>query len=155
MLRHLRSVHPYEEPAIDCLPLVNELPTVGAGMVGQIENPINAAVFLNIVKQRLGLGVVRASHFDHQAMVGRVAICGGAGSFLIGDAKASGADIYLTSDLKYHDFQSAEGDIILADIGHFESEQFAKELFYNVISEKFSNFVCQISTHDSGYICYI
>jgi putative NIF3 family GTP cyclohydrolase 1 type 2 len=84
-----------------------------------------------------------------------VAICGGAGSFSIGNAKAAKADIYLTGDLKYHDFQQAESTLILADIGHFESEQFVKELIYWEISEKFSNFVSRISAKSRGFVLYI
>lgn len=171
LIRSLVEVHPYEEPAYDCIPLDNVLPTVGAGMVGRLREPMAAANFFAMVKERLGLPVVRISQMGignpqsatnnsqftiHNSLViQKVALCGGSGAFLIGDAKSCGADVYLTADLKYHDFQSAEGRILLADIGHFESEQFAKEIFYDAISKKFSNFACHISQKDRGYICYI
>lgn len=184
LIRALVEAHPYEEPAYDCIPLDNALPTVGAGMVGRLREPMAAADFFAMVKERLGLPVVRISQMgfgnskfiiekqqgknqksatensqlaDHQPQftISKVALCGGSGAFLIGDAKSCGADVYLTADLKYHDFQSAEGRILLADIGHFESEQFAKEIFYDAISKKFSNFACHISQKDRGYICYI
>ena len=158
LLAELRKAHPYEEPAIDCIPLSNRLESVGAGMVGYLPHPTPAGVFLEQTKQRLGIPVIRCSALGtkgSETPIHKVAICGGSGSFLIGDAKACGADIYLTGDLKYHDFQSAEQRIILADIGHYESEQFTKELFYQIISEKFPNFACQISKKDRGYIEYI
>ncbi len=171
LIRALVEVHPYEEPAYDCIPLDNALPTVGAGMVGRLREPMAAADFFAMVKERLGLPVVRISQMEignpqsatnnsqftiHNSLeIQKVALCGGSGAFLIGDAKSCGADVYLTADLKYHDFQSAEGRILLADIGHFESEQFAKEIFYDAISKKFSNFACHISQKDRGYICYI
>ena len=171
LIRALVEVHPYEEPAYDCIPLDNALPTVGAGMVGRLREPMAAADFFAMVKERLGLPVVRISQMGienpqsatnnsqftiHNSLeIQKVALCGGSGAFLIGDAKSCGADVYLTADLKYHDFQSAEGRILLADIGHFESEQFAKEIFYDAISKKFSNFACHISQKDRGYISYI
>lgn len=158
LLHKLRQAHPYEEPAIDCIPLANTHANIGAGMVGQLPTPTDIHAFLALVKERLHLPMVRTSALDIRGAaptISRVALCGGSGSFLIGDAKACGADLFITADLKYHDFQSAEDDIVLADIGHFESEQFAKELFYRVISEKFSTFACQISEQDHGFIYYI
>ena len=157
IIHRLLEVHPYEEPAYDCIALDNALATVGAGMVGRLPEPMPADEFLAMVKARLALPVVRTSQrIDNSKLkIEKVALCGGSGAFLIGDAKACGADIFLTADLKYHDFQSAEGQIVLADIGHFESEQFAKEIFYDAISKKFSNFACHISEKDTGYISYI
>ena len=157
IVERLRQAHPYEEPAIDVIALANALPSVGAGMVGRLPEPMPADEFFAMVKERLGLPVVRTSQRinNSKLKIEKVALCGGSGAFLIGDAKACGADVYLTADLKYHDFQSAEGRIVLADIGHFESEQFAKEIFYDAISKKFSNFACHISEKDTGYISYI
>lgn len=135
----------------------------GAGMVGKLPHPMPIMDFMEMVKQRLNLPILRTSQFtivNSQLSIKVVAICGGSGSFLIGDAKKSGADIFLTGDLKYHDFQQAipsfaHSTFILADIGHYESEQFAKELIYRVIYEKFSNFACQISEYSESYIQYI
>ncbi|MBR3528694.1 MAG: Nif3-like dinuclear metal center hexameric protein [Bacteroidales bacterium] len=154
LLNRLRDAHPYEEPAFDCLPLANDFQRVGAGWVASLPQPLDVSQFLQLVKSRLHLPVVRTSALC-RPLVQRVALCGGSGSFLIHDAVAAGADILLTADLKYHDFQAADDRIVLADIGHFESEQFAKELFYRVISEKFSTFACQISEADKGYVYYI
>ena len=154
LIARLLKAHPYEEPAYDCLPLANKLESVGAGMVGELKKKMKMSDFLKMIKDVTGLPTLRCSELCRDE-VKRVAVCGGAGSFLIGDAKSCGADIFLTGDLKYHDFQAAGGEIVLADIGHFESERFVKELFYRVISEKFSTFACRISECDKGYIYYI
>lgn len=132
--------------------------SIGAGMVGLLPQKMNLEDFFVMVKKTLNLPVIRTTQLKNQKSkdkIKKVAICGGSGSFLIDDAKFENADIYLTGDLKYHDFQAADDNIILADIGHFESEQFAKELFYRVISEKFSNFACFISEQDKGFVQYI
>lgn len=127
---------------------------VGAGMVGTLPYPMPAEAFLEQVKYALRLPVLRIGKINCQ-VVSRVATCGGAGSFLIEDAVRQQADIYLTGDLKYHDFQQAEGRITLADIGHFESEQFTKELIYSIISKKFSNFACFISERGRSFVSYM
>lgn len=127
---------------------------VGAGMIGSLPYPIPTEMFLNQLKSTLGLPLLRTSEHCRQA-ISRVAFCGGAGSFLIDDAIRQKADIYLTGDMKYHDFQRAEGRIILTDIGHYESEQFCKELIYSIISKKFSNFACFISEHGRSFVRFI
>ena len=129
-------------------------PEVGAGMVGSLPYPMPTGAFLEQVKVCLGLPLLRTSHIVSPS-VSRIAICGGAGSFLIDDAARQHADVYLTGDLKYHDFQHAEGRITLADIGHFESEQFSKELIYSILSKKFSNFACLISERGKSFVNYI
>ena len=127
--------------------------SLGAGMVGELEHEMPADDFLQFVKQKLGLPWLRISGASNR--VRRVAVCGGAGSFLIGDAMAAGADVYMTGDLKYHDFQRPEGRMLLADIGHYESEQFAREIIYRAILEKFSNFACRISECQHSVVHYI
>ena len=130
---------------------------LGAGMVGELPEAMDAGLFLQRVKQVLGLPTVRysgGSAYGKNA-VKKVAVCGGAGSFLIGDAMEAGADVYLTGDLKYHDFQRPEGRMLLVDIGHYESEQFAKEIIYRAISEKFCNFACRISECQQSVVHYI
>lgn len=128
---------------------------VGAGMVGELSRKVPVDKFLAQVKKELGQPSIRTSKHNPMQEIKRVAICGGAGSFLINDAIAAGADLFITSDLKYHDFQRAEGRIILADAGHYETEQFAKEIIYRVISEKFSNFACRISEKQASLVQYI
>ena len=154
LIKQLKQHHPYEEPAYDCIPLCNPLHNVGAGMVGTLDKPQETTEFLKKVKETLGIPTIRCSELC-RSTIQRVAICGGSGTFLIGDAIQSKADIYLTADIKYHDFQNVENKMILADIGHFESEQFAKELLYDIISKKFSTFACRIAQSDKGYVCYI
>ena len=127
---------------------------IGAGMIGTLPFAMPAEAFLEQVKVSLGLPLLRISDVA-SPVVSRVAICGGSGSFLIEDAISQQADVYLTGDLKYHDFQHAEGRITLADIGHYESEQFGKLLIYSVISKKFSNFACFISRQGKSFVSYM
>lgn len=129
----------------------------GSGMVGELPEAMPVEDFLKRVKEVIGLPFVRvseAAYRDKHTRVRRVALCGGSGAEFIGDAMRAGADIYLTGDLKYHDFQRG-GHMVLADIGHYESEQFAKEIFFRCISEKFSNFACRISETQQGIVKYI
>lgn len=154
LIDKLLSVHPYEEPAYDLLPLANTYAKEGGGAYGLLPAPMETHEFLNKVKQVLHLPIVRCSALCKEK-IQRVAVCGGSGAFLIGKAKSLGTDIYLCGDLKYHEFQQAEGDIILADIGHYESEQFAKDIIYRVISEKFCTFATDISLCGEGFIYYI
>ena len=131
---------------------------IGAGMVGELSDPMTAEAFLQKVKTILGIPFIRTSQsiIPHSSsLIKKVAICGGAGSFLIPDAIAAHADLYLTADLKYHDFQRGEDRIILADAGHYETEQFAKEIIYRSISEKFCNFACRISERQLSIVHYI
>ncbi len=127
----------------------------GAGMVGELEASVGVDEFLLQVKRLLGIPSLRTSPHDASCQVRRVALCGGSGAFLIGDALAAKADIYLTADLKYHDFQRTEGRMVLVDAGHYETEQFAKEIISRCISEKFSNFACRISSKQEGVVRYI
>ncbi len=126
---------------------------IGAGMVGELAIPMGTEEFLLTVKERLGLPVVRYS--GEKKEVHKVALCGGSGSEFIDDALAAEADIYLTADLKYHDFQRCSDRMVLADIGHYESEQFAKDVIYRVISKKISNFALRISERQQSLVQYI
>ncbi len=154
LITKLLKAHPYEEPAYDCIPLNNAYSEVGGGVYADLQQPMPTRQFLDLVKNTIGIPVIRCSELCKDT-VQRIALCGGSGNFLIDCAKGIGADIYLTGDLKYHDFQMAEGQIILGEIGHYESEQFAKEIIYNAISEKFRNFACRISEQKCGYVNYI
>ena len=127
--------------------------TLGLGMIGELAEPMSTDAFLLKVKNLIGLPTVR--YAGGSGKVQRVALCGGSGSEFIGEALASKADIYLTADLKYHDFQRATDTMALADIGHYESEQFAKEIIYRAISKKFSNFACRISEKQRSLVSYI
>ncbi len=129
-------------------------PDIGAGMVGSLPYALPTTAFLEQVKLALGLPLLRINDIA-RPVVSRVAFCGGSGNFLIEDAVAQKADVYLTGDLKYHDFQRAGKRITLVDIGHFESEQFSKQLIYSIISKKFSNFACLISERGRSFVNYI
>ena len=113
--------------------------TAGAGILCNLQNPMNFLDFLQHVKERMGAEVVKYTKCDIE-VVGKVAICGGAGSFLIGDALRAGADAFITSDVKYHEFFDAQGKMLLCDIGHYESEKYTIDLFSNILSAKFPKF---------------
>ena len=125
----------------------------GGGALGELPSPLACSDFINLVKGTLGLPFLKCSK-NLPPQIKRVAVCGGSGSFLIDEAADRKADIYLTADIKYHDYQKAVGRISVADIGHYESEQFAQELIYNDIIKKFSNFACRITRVKTSYIDY-
>ncbi|MBR1644956.1 MAG: Nif3-like dinuclear metal center hexameric protein [Bacteroidales bacterium] len=151
LVRQLRVAHPYEEPAFDLLPLSNAYPAIGAGLIGTLPEPLPLAQFLQRIKETLHVATLRTSA-PVASQVQRIALCGGSGSFLIRDALASRADLLLTADLKYHDYQQAERRIMLVDAGHYETERFAPEVLQRLVSEKFSTFACQISTRGQSYM---
>jgi dinuclear metal center YbgI/SA1388 family protein len=139
VVRALVKVHPYEEVAYDVVELSNSHPLVGSGLIGELAEGIAPKDFLSLLKEQFGLTVIR-----HTALLERpvkkVALCGGAGSFLLKTAVAAGADVYITGDVKYHEFFDAEGRLIFCDIGHYESEQFTIELLHDILVEKFPTF---------------
>jgi dinuclear metal center YbgI/SA1388 family protein len=139
VVQAMTAAHPYEEVAYDLVPLANTHSGVGAGLVGELPEPVEEKVFLGMLCEKFGLSVVRHTQLTGRP-VKRVAICGGAGSFLISNALASGANIYITSDVKYHEFFDANDRLVIADIGHFESEQFTTDLLFDNLREKFRNF---------------
>ncbi|MCX6230769.1 MAG: Nif3-like dinuclear metal center hexameric protein [Bacteroidetes bacterium] len=153
ILKALFNKHPYEEVAYDIYNLENQLNTVGSGVIGEVEETDELS-FLQKLKTITNTKCIR-----HTALLGnavkKVALCGGAGSFLIHDAIAMGADVFVTGDVKYHDFFEAEKHLIIADIGHYESEQFTKELLYSIISKKFPNFAVLISEKNTNPIHYL
>ncbi len=149
----LRKAHPYEEPAFDMIPLLNEHPLQGAGIVGELETPEEETAFLQRIKTIFGGNPIKHTALRKQA-IKKVAICGGAGSFLLKQAMQVGADIFISGDFKYHEFFQAEQNIIIADVGHYESEQFTKELFYEIISKKIPTFALHISKINTNPILY-
>ena len=112
---------------------------VGAGMIGQLKIPVGDIEFLTHLKEVMQLKTIKHTRLLHKNIY-TVAICGGAGSFLLNDAKKRGADIFITSDYKYHEYFDADGDIVIADIGHYESEKYTIELLYDLIINNFSTF---------------
>ena len=149
----LKKAHPYEEVAYYLTSLENENQEVGSGMVGELESSMPTEVFMQLLKQQFNLKVIRHTAF-HKNEVKRIAVCGGAGSFLLGHAKGAGADVFVTADFKYHEFFDAEEKIIITDIGHYESEVFTKELICNFLKEKFANIALNLSEVDTNPIKY-
>jgi len=138
LIETLLRVHPYEEVAYYITSLENANQSVGSGLIGELEKSIPVSSFLKLLKSSFRLKVIRHSPIGKKK-VKRVAICGGSGAFLINDAIKAGADVYITGDLKYHDYFEAEGKIILVDIGHYESEIGITDLFTELLSQNFPN----------------
>jgi len=135
----LKSAHPYEEVAYDVVNLSNRHPQIGSGMIGELHESMPENEFLVLLKKVFNLPVIRHTR-RRDKPVKKVAICGGAGSFLIPSALRVSADVYVTADLKYHEFFDADNRILLADIGHYESEQFTIDLLRENLERKFPNF---------------
>ncbi len=154
VINALLKSHPYEEVAYDLYPLENSLPEVGAGMIGELPGAENEVDFLSGLLDIFGCKTIRHTYLLGKP-VRKVAVCGGSGSFLLPAAIAAGADIFVTADMKYHDFFDAEEKIIIADIGHYESEQFTKELFYEILIKKFPNFALRLSEVKSNPVLYL
>ncbi|MEK6781619.1 MAG: Nif3-like dinuclear metal center hexameric protein [Bacteroidota bacterium] len=154
IMNTLRQVHPYEEVAHYLTRLENENQDVGAGMIGELEGPMDPLAFIEHLKINMRTSCVRYTQ-PHKKMVRKIAICGGSGSFLLSRAMAKEADVYVSADFKYHEFFEADGKIMIADIGHYESEQFTKELLVKVIREKFDTFAIIFSKIITNPISYL
>ena len=154
VLNALFSSHPYEEVAYEITSLENTNQHLGMGMIGELEEPQDEKTFLKHIKSTFKTGCVRHSALLEKP-IKKVAVLGGSGAFAIENAKKAGADMYITADLKYHDFYKAEQNIVLADIGHYESEQFTKNLLYSFLTKKFSNFALILAETNSNPIKYI
>ncbi|MEI6059621.1 MAG: Nif3-like dinuclear metal center hexameric protein [Bacteroidota bacterium] len=150
----LKQAHPYQEVAFDVYPLSNVHHHLGAGMIGDLPKAVEALEFLNQVKEILRLGCIRHTQLENKK-IQRIALCGGSGSFLINEAMSCGAELYMTGDVKYHDFFIPENKMILADIGHYESEQFTKELIYTLLKKKFTTFALFISGTNTNPVNYL
>jgi dinuclear metal center YbgI/SA1388 family protein len=153
VLLALFESHPYEEVAYDIYALDNKLGIVGSGMIGWLEQELEGAEFLALVKNNMQAKVIR-----HTALlpkkIKKVAVCGGSGSFLLKNAIAAGADAFVTADFKYHEFFDSEQKLMITDIGHFETEQFTSGLFIDIIREKFPNFAIRLTEHNTNPINY-
>jgi len=153
IIEALLKVHPYEEVAYDIYPIENKFEKVGMGMIGTFAEPKSEIEFLNQLKSIFNTGVIKHTALKDKP-VEKVAVCGGSGSFLLNAAKASGADFFVSGDFKYHQFFDAENKIVIADIGHFESEQFTKELFYELLTKKFPKFAVRLSEVGTNPVFY-
>ncbi len=154
VLRAMKTAHPYEEVAFDIYPMDNVWKEVGSGMVGDLENEIDALEFIKSLKETMQTDCIRYT-LPHKKNIKRIAICGGAGSFLLKSAIAANADLFITGDFKYHQFFDAENRIIIADIGHFESEQFTMELLADKLGKKFPTFAPHLTRVKTNPINYL
>ena len=154
IVKALFKNHPYEEVAYDIVSLDNIHQNIGMGMIGELDEAMDEAHFFKLLKNKFHLKSIK-----HSALSGnkikKVAVLGGSGSFAIEQAKKVGVDVFVTSDLKYHDFFKAENKIVLADIGHYESEQFTKNLLVDYLTKKFTNFAIILSEKNTNPINYI
>lgn len=150
----LRKSHPYEEVAYYLNPLRNENQEVGSGMVGEFDTAQEPLEFLQRLKKSMGLSVVRHTRLLEKP-VKKVAVCGGSGSFLLPQAIQSGAQAFVSADFKYHEFFDAEDRIIIADIGHYESEVYTKDLLKEVLTKKFPTFAINFSGTVTNPISYL
>lgn len=153
VVQALLKAHPYEEVAYDIFSLDNANARVGSGMVGNLPSPMDETDFLQHIKTSMQAKVVRHTQLLGK-QVSRVAVCGGSGSFLLGDAIRQGADFFITADFKYHQFFDAESKIVIADIGHYESEHFTVEIFHEILTKRFSTFAVIFSETDTNPIKY-
>ena len=149
----LKSAHPYEEVAYYITALDNVNQEVGAGMIGQLPAPMPVMAFMDLLKEKLHLKCIRHTAI-HTSHVRNIALCGGSGSFLLNKAISKQADLFVTADFKYHEFFDADGKIIIADVGHYESEQFTKDLVYKYLNEKIANIALHLSEVDTNPIKY-
>jgi dinuclear metal center YbgI/SA1388 family protein len=149
----LIDAHPYEEVAYDIYPLENKYSMTGAGMIGKLKTPLNPIAFLENLKTTFRVPVIKYTGNDNN-LIEKVAVCGGSGSFLLEEAIKQGAHAFVTGDVKYHQFFNAENKLLFCDIGHYESEQFTKEIFYSVLLKKFSTFAVHLSQEVTSPIKY-
>jgi dinuclear metal center YbgI/SA1388 family protein len=153
IISSLKQNHPYEEVAFDIYQLENTYQNIGSGMIGELETPMFENEFLNHLKTIFNLKTIKHTSFLNKP-IKKVALCGGSGSFLLKNAINSNSDIYISSDFKYHEFFDAENRILIADIGHYESEQFTPEIFYEIISNKFPTFASYLTETNTNPVNY-
>lgn len=153
VLKAMMKAHPYEEVAYDIYPLDNEYNQAGAGMIGHFNQPIEAQKFLDLLKDTFGISVIKYAGND-TIKIQKVAVCGGSGSFLISTALKQDAHAFITGDIKYHQFFDAGNNLLLCDVGHYESEQFTKEIFYSILIKKLSTFAVHLSKEVTNPIKY-
>lgn len=154
VLSCMREAHPYEEVAYYLQELINVNQEIGSGMIGDLSEPMKTDEFLAYLKKSMRLKVIRHTETVSKE-IQKVAVCGGSGSFLLKDSIRQNADIFITADFKYHDFFEANNDIIIADIGHYESEVFTKELLHDVLTKNFTKFAFRLSQVDTNPIKYL
>jgi dinuclear metal center YbgI/SA1388 family protein len=150
----MKRTHPYEEVAYDVVALTNTNQYIGSGMVGDLPSPVDTMEFLQQLKETFGCGVVRYTAPVAET-VQRIAVCGGSGGFLLPAAIRAKADLFITADYKYHEFFDADGRIVIADIGHFESEQYTSEWLVTLLMKKFTTFAVRLANVNTNPINYL
>ncbi|MEQ1554996.1 MAG: Nif3-like dinuclear metal center hexameric protein [Ferruginibacter sp.] len=153
ILQVMKANHPYEEVAYDLLNLENVHQEIGSGIVGFLPKAMTETDFLQKLATIFKVKAIKHTVFTNK-VIKKVALCGGAGVFLLAAAKAVSADVFVTSDVKYHEYFDAEGQLLLADIGHYESEQFTIELLFELLSKKFPNFAVQKTGANTNPVQY-
>ncbi|MGW8123695.1 Nif3-like dinuclear metal center hexameric protein [Roseivirga echinicomitans] len=153
IIRALKAAHPYEEVAYYISQLENEHQEVGSGMIGQLENEMTSQEFLAHLKKSMALNTIRYT-VKNIDTIKTVALCGGAGSFLLSTAMAQNADAFVSGDFKYHEFFDGEGKTMIADIGHYESEKFTKELLHSILTENFANIATYFTEVNTNPVKY-
>ena len=153
LLRTLFNTHPYEEVAYEVIPLANNNQHIGMGMIGEFDAEMSENSFLENLKTCMGTPFIRHSSLLDKP-IKKVAVLGGSGSFAIGAAIRAGADAFVSADLKYHDFFTAENNILLVDIGHYESEQYTKNLLVEYLTKKIPNFAIILSKTNTNPVKY-
>ncbi len=153
IMKALRAAHPYEEIAFYLTTLNNEFQVVGSGMSGDLEKPMDEMAFLNYLYKKMNATVIRHTSLTGN-IISKVAICGGAGSFLLNDAINADCQVFITSDFKYHQFFDADRKILITDIGHYESEQYTGELIYNLIRNNLPKFALHLTKQVTNPVHY-
>lgn len=154
VVTQMQKAHPYEEPAYDIIKLENPLKGTGSGAIGELMYPMDEVDFLERIKSVFHCGALKHSALTRKK-VRKVAMCGGSGAFLIGEAMKAEADVYITAEIGYHDYYRAEGDILLVDAGHYETEQYTKDIFCDIITKKFPNFAIHYSKVGMNPVNYL
>lgn len=148
----LKRAHPYEEVAYELYPTLNKTEFSGSGMVGELQVAMSTKDFLKHLKSSMNIAVIK--HTRRSKDVRKVAVCGGAGQFLLSYAKSCGADVYVTSDFKYHEFFDAENELMICDVGHYESEKYTIDLLFDILTKKFTTFAVlktEVNTNPVNY----
>lgn len=154
IIKALLNAHPYEEVAYDIYKLENKNPNFGSGVIGKLNKPVNAISFLKQLKKNLKLNCIKHSALTNKNIC-TVAVCGGAGSFLTEKAIAAGADLFISSEFRHNQFVDYAKRIILSDIGHYEGEQYVKELIKSLIIKKFPKFAVEFSAIENNPVSYL
>lgn len=155
VLSAMIKAHPYEEVAYDLILLKNQNLEVGAGIVGDLPKALPAKEFMEILKSTLQLRIIRHNSSDLSQEIRRVGYSGGSGSFLIHSALREKADIFISGDIKYHDFFDFKNRLLIADIGHFESERMIQDILFDVLTKKFPNFACSKANNSENPVHYL